>query len=429
MKRAHIISVGNELLIGDTVNTNASWIGRFLTEQGFSIDEVITISDNYSAIRRTIEWSLSHADLVISTGGLGPTHDDVTKKAVADLFNSEMVLDEQVLDHIKKMFRRRGFEFSRSNKDQAMVPDACEVLFNKSGTAPGLWFEKNGSCLAVLPGVPYEMQYLMEEKVAEKISSVFPQTRFRKVSYLKTAGVTESSLSDDIIGDLGRFLTNGIEVAYLPGPGGVTLRLSVQGESPESSGNRLQELEDHIMKKAGDYVFGKGRDLTLAEALGSELRKRSLSISTAESCTGGHLSNDITDIPGCSDYFKGSVVAYSNDVKISRLGVPASVIENHGAVSRETALAMADGVARSLNSEIGISTTGIAGPGGGTEHKPVGTVWMGFRILDQHFALKALLTKNRNINKQRSSMIALETVRRTLLKVDDMPYGIKKETA
>lgn len=429
MKRAHIISVGNELLIGDTVNTNASRIGRILTEYGFSVDEVITISDNYQAIRRTIEWSLSHADLVISTGGLGPTHDDVTKKAVADIFKSEMVLDERVLNHIKKMFRKRGFEFSRSNKDQAMVPEACDVLFNKSGTAPGMWFVKNGSCLAVLPGVPYEMQYLMEKKVSEKIRAVFPQMRFRKVSYLKTAGVTESSLSDDVIGDLDSFITNGFEVAFLPGPGGVTLRLSVQGESAELSEDRLINLENYIMQKAGVYVFGKGRDLTLAEALGNELRKQSLSISVAESCTGGHLSNDITDIPGCSDYFKGSVVAYSNEVKISRLGVPASVIEEEGAVSRETALAMAGGVARLLNSDIGISTTGIAGPGGGTEQKPVGTVWMGFRILDEHFALKALLTKDRNINKKRSSMIALETVRRTLLKIDEMPYGIKKEPA
>ncbi|MGF1670950.1 MAG: competence/damage-inducible protein A [Balneolaceae bacterium] len=429
MKRAHIISIGNELLIGDTVNTNASWLGRFLTEKGFRVDEVLTISDDYSLIKGSVKWSLEHADFVIVTGGLGPTHDDVTKKAVADLFGCKLILNKDVLQHIKRMFSRRGFTFSKSNRDQALVPEVCEVLFNNKGTAPGMWFQGKNSYLTVLPGVPYEMKYLMEKRVSKKIKKVFPSTEYRTVSYLKTAGVPESSLSDDVIGNLNDFIENDFEIAYLPGPGGVTIRISCSSDSIQSSENKIKELESFIKNKAGNFIYGRGRDISLAEVVGDELKKRELTIAVAESCTGGHLSNEITNIPGCSEYMNGGIVAYSNDVKINQLNVSAEVIEKYGAVSKMTALSMAEGIAKKLTSDIGVSTTGIAGPGGGTATKPVGTVWMGFWMKGNHFALKALLTKDRFLNKERTTMIVLETIRRSLLNIDSVPYDLKKETA
>ena len=429
MKRAHIISIGNELLIGDTVNTNASWIGRFLTEKGFRVDEVLTISDNYDSIVASIKWSLEHADLLITTGGLGPTHDDITKKAVADIFDSGMIPDENVIAHIKKMFAQRGFTFSESNREQAMVPEAGEVLFNNRGTAPGMWFQKNNSFLAVLPGVPHEMKFLIEKRVSEKINTLFQETEFRAVKYLKTAGVTESSLSDDYIGNLSNFIDNHFEVAYLPNPGGVTIRITCQGKTQKDSERKIAELENYILEKAGDVIYGEGRDLTLADALGNLLDSRNYTLAVAESCTGGYLSNEVTNVSGCSSYMKGGIIAYSNDIKIRHLNVPEAEIEKHGAVSKPVALAMAQGISERFDSDIGVSTTGIAGPGGGSPEKPVGTVWMGFRILDQHFAMKAVLTKDRLLNKERSTAIVLEIIRRVLLNIETMPYDLKQERA
>jgi len=429
MKRAHIISIGNELLIGDTVNTNASWIGRFLTEKGFRVDEVLTISDNFESIVASVKWSLEHADLVITTGGLGPTHDDITKKAVADIFDSRMITDEVVLAHIKKMFAQRGFTFSESNREQAMIPEGGEVLFNNRGTAPGMWFQKNGSFLAVLPGVPHEMKFLMEKRVSEKIDTLFQETGFRAVKYLKTAGVTESSLSDDYIGNLSDFIDNDFEIAYLPNPGGVTIRITCRGETEEDSYLKISELENYILEEADSVIYGEGRDFSLSEALGNLLKSRNYTLAAAESCTGGYLSNEITNVSGCSNYMKGGIIAYSNDIKAGYLNVSESEIEKYGAVSKQVALAMAYGISEKFGSDIGVSTTGIAGPGGGSPEKPVGTVWMGFRILDQHFAMKAILTKDRLLNKERSSIIVLETIRRVLLNIEPMPYNLKQERA
>ncbi len=423
--KAHIISIGNELLIGDTINTNASWIGRFLTERGFHVEEVRTITDDYEHIIGSLHHAFEQADLIISTGGLGPTHDDVTKKAVADMFNSEMILNDEVLEFIREIFRRRGLHFTRSNKDQAMVPKVCEVLFNRKGTAPGMWFEKNGSYLAVLPGVPHEMRHLMETGVEQKIHDHFSGKQFRATRYLRTAGVSESSLSDELVGDLGKFIRNGNGIAYLPSPSGVTIRASTNGTSTEDAESRLKPLVDHIHARAGAYIFGEGRDLELSEVLGQVLNRNNLTLAAAESCTGGLLCNEITDIPGSSAYFTGGVIAYSNQVKINELGVSEKDIQTFGAVSKQVSLQMAKGVAEKFNSDIGVSTTGIAGPEGGTKEKPVGTVWMGFYIDGQHFALQARFTNDRLINKERTVMVVLETLRRNLLNLGTTPYDLK----
>ncbi len=424
MKKAHIISIGNELLIGDTVNTNASWIGRFLTEAGFEIERVFTLPDNYDTIKQFIKQSVETADFTVVTGGLGPTHDDITKKAVADVFDCYMVKNDQVLSHIKDIFERRGFRMSESNIEQADVPTACEVLFNKMGTAPGLWFEKNQRYLAVLPGVPHEMKYLMSVVVSPKLKQVFPGLEVWVTEYFKTVGIPESTLSDKI-GSLDEFMNNGVEVAYLPGPAGVTIRVRANGADQIEAEGRLREIKKNLNEKISSDLYGKGKNLRLAEVLGKILTEKRLTIAVAESCTGGQLADEITDIPGSSNYMKGGVIAYANNIKTSILNVDEDVLKRDGAVSKSVALQMAKGVADLMGADIGVSTTGIAGPGGGTKEKPVGLVWMGFWIKDNHFALQTIFTSNRLINKKRTVMVVLESVRRHLLGIGSYPYELK----
>ena len=428
MLKAWIISIGNELLIGDTVNTNATWIGRFLTEQGFSVEEVRTISDGYEKIRQAIGEGLNRADLVVTTGGLGPTHDDVTKKAVADLFDADLTVDQRVLSHVKEIFRRRELKMTPSNREQALIPQGFSVLFNNKGTAPGLWLGREGSAaLAILPGVPYEMQYLMESAVKPAIRKRFPDRSYQVTRYLKTAGISESQLSERVIGDLGSFLNNGIGVAYLPSPSGVTIRVSRSGADLELAKSELDPVIRHIKQRADGLIYGEGRDLTLSEVVGGLLRKRGLKIAVAESCTGGFVCNELTNIAGSSDYFPGGEVAYDNEIKAERLGVDPGTLKRYGAVSKQTALELADGAARQFRADIGVSTTGVAGPGGGSRDKPVGTVWIGFRFDEDLFALKARFTQDRLVNKERTAAVLLETVRRYLMQIEPYPYDLKPQ--
>lgn len=425
--KAQIISVGNELLIGDTVNTNASWLGDYLTRSGFEVTYIHTITDDLEQIKNTLNFALENSDLVISTGGLGPTHDDMTKKAVAELFEADYKLHEPTLEYIKSMFKERNIPFSSSNHAQAEVPANCEVLVNKAGTAPGMWFYENNTALAVLPGVPYEMKYLMNMRVQDKLQEVFTETDYLLSRYLKTAGIGESTLSDEILGDLSEYFNNGVSMAYLPAPGGVTLRLNAKGATQEEAEEKLQRIAQVIYEKAGKFIYGEGKDYELNEAVGDLLKESNLFLATAESCTGGLVSNSITDKSGSSAYFKGGIVSYSNSVKIEQLGVQQKDLKEHGAVSKQVALQMAKGTAEKLGANIGISATGVAGPTGGTEEKPVGTVWMGYYQKDgPHFAIKAMFTKDRLINKERTKMVLLEITRRQLKGIEEMPYDLKK---
>jgi len=427
--QCQIISIGNELLIGDTVNTNASWLGQALTEAGVEVVHVHTIADNLQTMKTVLKFALDQADLVITTGGLGPTHDDITKQAVTELLGCDLVVNEEILDFIKKVFKKRNIPFSKSNYHQAEVPDCCEVLFNTQGTAPGLWFDRDNAKLAVLPGVPYEMKHLMNEKVLPKIREINGDTEFRYSHYITTAGVGESTLSDEIIGDFGDVLTKDVSVAYLPSPQGTRIRISAYGSSQEAINRKIEPVLGVIKQRAGTLIIGEGKDITLAKVIGEELVDHNLYLATAESCTGGYVSNAITDVPGSSRYFKGGINAYANEVKVKQLGVNRNAIEKYGAVSKEVALQMAEGAATNLNTDIGISTTGVAGPSGGSKEKPVGTVWIGVYDEEKHFALKARFTNDRLINKERSSAVALETVRRCILDIDEMPYGLKKHPA
>lgn len=427
--QCQIISIGNELLIGDTVNTNASWLGEILTECGVEVTHVHTIGDDLRKMKTVLTEAINQADLVITTGGLGPTPDDITKKAVTELFDCDLIVDEEILKFIKKTFKKRNIPFSKSNYNQAEVPDCCEVLFNSQGTAPGMWFDCEDAKLVVLPGVPYEMKHLMNKKVVPKIRAINGDTEFRYSHYIITAGVGESTLSDELVGDLSSLLSKDVSVAYLPSPQGTRIRISAYGSSEEEITERVTPVADFIKKKAASVVIGEGKELTIPQALGEVLNKHKLSLAVAESCTGGYISNAVTDTPGSSRYYKGGITAYSNEIKVNQLDVNPDDIDAQGAVSKTVALQMAKGVAHQFKTHIGISTTGIAGPGGGTDEKPVGTIWIGFWSRDQHFALQAHFTNDRLINKQRSSAVALEMVRRCILEIDEMPYGLKKDPA
>lgn len=426
MKDAQIISIGDELLIGDTINTNAAVIGSFLSDLGFSVKGVQVLPDSREPVYHAVRHSLETYPLTITTGGLGPTHDDITKRVVAELFESSWVRDENVLEHIARMFKERGYKLGEVNRQQADVPDVSEVLFNKKGTAPGLWFKKNNHFLAILPGVPHEMAYLLENGVKEKIRENFPVEGVRISEYYKSAGVPESELSGRV-GDLSRYIGNGVDVAYLPHAGGVNIRISTHGSNGYIAGEKLKALQTTLRDKVGNVIYARGRESQLAEVVGGILDERNLTIAVAESCTGGLLANKITDIPGCASYMKGSITAYCNKVKIKLLNVNPSALEKHGAVSKLTALQMAEGVAKKLGSDIGVSTTGIAGPGGGTPEKPVGLVWMGFWIMGDHFALRGNFSEDRLINKERTATVVLETLRRYFNQIDEMPYHLKPQ--
>lgn len=427
--KCQIISIGNELLLGDTVNTNASWIGQFLAQHGVEVAQVHTISDDLRLIKDTILQGLSQFDLVITTGGLGPTHDDLTKKAVREIFEAGLVIHQPTLDFIREVFKKRNIPFTRSNYLQAEVPDNCEVLFNKLGTAPGMWFEKDGHRLAILPGVPFEMKQMMQHQVLPRIEVVTGGSGQYTSRYLLTAGVGESTLTDQIIGDLNSFFNESVSVAYLPGLQGVRIRITGRGDSREQTMDRIATVADFIYKRAGEFIVGEGKELTLSGAVGNLLREHSLTIATAESCTGGMLADQLTNIPGSSNYMLGGVIAYANSVKTKLLGVDENDLSSYGAVSKPVALQMAKEAAKRIGADVGVSTTGIAGPGGGTPDKPVGTVWIGYWSRDRHFALKTLFTNDRIINKERSVAVALETVRRTALGVETMPYGLKPHIA
>lgn len=428
MRKAHIISIGNELLIGDTVNTNASWLGGMLTESGFYVERIFTLPDEYTAIQNQVDSSFQTADVTIVTGGLGPTHDDITKKAVAGLLDCAMVRNDKVYHHVKKIFETRQYVFTRANADQALVPELCEVLFNKQGTAPGMWFQKEGRYLAVLPGVPHEMKYLVKEEVKPRLAKCLPGGEVSVTEYFKTAGIPESTLSDQV-GSLDEFVNNGVAVAYLPGAAGVTIRISASARDGDTAAGKLEKLKQVIVQRAGDSLYGHGKDFRLAETVGAILSEKKLTLAVAESCTGGLLANSITDIPGSSEYMLGGMITYSDEMKIRHLNVSEEDIKYVGAVSKKVALQMARGVAEKCSARIGLSATGIAGPGGGTKQKPVGTVWMGFWIEGKHFALKTVFTNDRLLNKERTVMVILDTLRRQLLGLESFPYHLKPQFA
>ena len=339
--------------------------------------------------------SINESDIIIVTGGLGPTNDDITKKTLCEIFNSNLKEDKKSLNNVLRIFNKRGLKITKKNKDQALLPDKCIVLNNDYGTAPGMAFYENKKLLISLPGVPFEMKSLFEDKCIPLIRSKFKMPIIYQKT-IKTTGIGESWLSDLIL-DWENNLENEIKLAYLPSLGRVKLRLTAKGYNKNTLKKIVDDQIKKLIPKIEEYVFGFDDD-ELENVIGKLLTKKKKTISVAESCSGGNISKVITSIPGCSNYFLGSIVAYSNDIKENVLGISRKLIERYGAVSEEVVEKMAYQIRKKFKSDIGISTSGIAGPSGGTKEKPVGTVWIGYSDKNKTVSKKLSLTERRDIN-------------------------------
>lgn len=411
--RAVILTIGDELLIGQVLNSNAAWLGEQMSLTGIDVVRTVTAGDELADIVRELQRAFADADLVITTGGLGPTHDDLTREAVASHFGVELTFDEEVYRSIEERFASRGRRTPESNRRQAMVPGGFDVLPNPAGTAPGLWHaDAQGAMLAVLPGVPHEMKELFMTHVQPR---VLGRSDLRIIEHrtLRTAGIGESSLQE-AIGDVTVLVPRPVRLAFLPGTSGVRLRLTGFGETREEVRERLDAAEKALRSRIDRFIYSSN-DESLEEVVGRLLAERGLTIAVAESCTGGHVAHQITNAPGSSAYLVGGIVAYSNQVKTQMLGVDSETLAREGAVSKEVAAQMAEGVRMRLETDIGLSTTGIAGPSGGTPDKPVGTVWVGYSDQEGTETKLLHLVGERLLNKELTTTLLLERVRKNLL--------------
>ncbi|MEG2061090.1 MAG: competence/damage-inducible protein A [Alistipes sp.] len=371
--KATILTIGDEILIGQIVDTNSVSIARHLNAAGIVVHEKTSIGDDRTQIIEAVERSLSSSNVVIITGGLGPTKDDITKKTLAALFDSELITNQAVADHVERMLTARGIEFNELNRAQSLVPACCTVLFNTHGTAPGMWFERDGRVVVSLPGVPFEMEHLMQDEVMPRLKAHFA---LRQIVHrtLITAGLAESMLAKAIEA-WENALPAYLKLAYLPNPGSVRLRLSAYEVEGDGAAQEIEQQFNALRTIIPDYIIGY-ETATVQELVHKTLTERQLTLATAESCTGGTIATRFTAMPGASAYFLGGVVAYSNAVKSDLLGVNSADIARYGAVSKEVARQMAEGARRVTGADYALATTGIAGPTGGTDTKPVGTVWI-----------------------------------------------------
>ena len=368
-----IINIGDELLIGQVVNTNASTMSRLLTQAGMEVRKTMVVGDVRQDIWNAVDEAMHESDAVLVTGGLGPTKDDITKKLLCEYFGSELIENQTALDNVKRIFESRGYELTPVNRAQALVPKCCEVLNNDLGTAPCMWFGGK-SVLVSLPGVPFEMDWLMRNRVIPKLQETF-RTDIIITKNILVQGIGESFLSD-LIEPWELSLPENIKLAYLPVAGLTKLRLTAQFPigTIDTIGT-IEKLLPGLYELAGKYIVGEDCE-TLDELVHKTLIESGLTLATAESCTGGNIARLLTAQAGASAYFKGGVVAYSNELKESVLGVKHSTLEAYGAVSEETVREMVEGVRTRLGADLAIATTGVAGPDGGTPEKPVGTVWI-----------------------------------------------------
>jgi nicotinamide-nucleotide amidase len=410
---AEIIAIGDELLIGQTINTNAAWLGEQLNAIGIKVHRSIVISDNTDEITASLNEASARSNIIIMTGGLGPTKDDITKHTLCKYFNTDLIMDEAALQRITEFFERRGLPMLEVNRQQALVPAACTVIHNYRGTACGMWFERDDRVFISMPGVPYEMKGMMEDEVFGKLASFFKRPVIRHRTIL-TTGVGESFLAN-LLTDWEHMLEERkIALAYLPSPGMVKLRMSSYGEAGRNVEDDFRVCEEELHRLVGEHIYGYDKD-TLQEIVGTMLRSRGATLAVAESCTGGTLSRMVTSVPGSSDYFKGGVIAYNNAVKTVLLDVDAEEIEKHKVVSHEVARAMAIGARRQFESDWAISTTGIAGPGGGTDEQPVGLIYVAVAGPTDCKSVELRLGKRRDNNMDMASFAGLNLLRKEIL--------------
>ncbi len=410
---AELLTIGDEILYGQIVDTNSQWMSVELDKVGIRVIRKTAVGDQEDEILTAFAEAEKRADIILITGGLGPTSDDLTKPLLAKYFNCELKIHEEALAEVTEFFVSRGRELTETNRQQAALPVCCTKITNPIGTAPGMWFEKNGKVFMSMPGVPHEMKKMMTERVIPKLLQTYKMPVITH-KVIRTAGIGESMLADKIESWEKKLPTH-IKLAYLPSLGEVKLRLTGFGDSSQALQKEIDELADQLLPLAGEYIYGYGEE-PLEVAIGKKLREKKLTLSIAESCTGGYLSHLITSVPGSSDYFLGSMIPYAYEVKMRQLGVKPEILEKYGAVSEPTIIEMANIVRAKFNTDIGVATSGIAGPGGATPDKPVGTVWIAYSDKYHTVTKRLQLSKERMINIRMSSAAVLNLIRLSLPK-------------
>jgi nicotinamide-nucleotide amidase len=410
--KAEIITIGDEILIGQIIDTNSSWLGQELSKIGISVVHRTSVSDNKQAITDALNDAAQRADIIIMTGGLGPTKDDITKYTLAEYFGSELILHNETLEWVTNIFTMRKLPMIDTNRNQAMLPENCDVLFNRNGTAPGMWFNENGKVFISMPGVPFEMKSIFEDHCIPRLQKQFnlPVIIHRTIL---TCNLGESFLAKKIE-SLEDGLPPYIKLAYLPNIGQVRLRFSGQHTSYGILREEIDGIVANLYELIGEHIFGEEND-TLEKTVGLLLKGKEKTLSTAESCTGGYIAHLITSVSGSSAYYKGSIVSYANAIKTAELGVDSEILKTAGAVSEACVIQMAEGIRKKFKTDYAISTSGIAGPDGGTETKPVGTVWIAISGPNGTFAKLFAMGDNRERTIQRTAIQGLDMLRKQLL--------------
>jgi nicotinamide-nucleotide amidase len=412
MIQAEIITIGEELLIGQVIDTNSAWISQQLNLIGISVAQITSISDKKEQIINTLTETINRSKIVLITGGLGPTKDDITKHTLAAYFNSKLVFNEEAYKNIEAIFARRNVKVTELNRLQAYLPDKCKVIPNLEGTACGMLFKKNDSIIISMPGVPYEMKTMMEKFILKELQNEFNLPHVVHKTIL-TQGIGESFLAEKIE-EWENNLPANISLAYLPSPGIVRLRLSAKGNNKNELENSIQNQVKKLEELISEFIYGYDND-TLEIIIGKLLKEKNSTLAVAESCTGGYISHLITSVPGSSAYFKGGIVSYANEIKKNELNVNEDVLANYGAVSKEVVEQMANNILKKFNTDYAIATSGIAGPDGGTPEKPVGMVWIAVADKNSVNSNVYFMGEHRGRNIQKSAITALNMLRKKIV--------------
>ncbi len=409
---AEIINIGDEILIGQIVNTNSTWLAEKLESIGLKIRQITAISDDKSHIVEALDAAASKSNLVVITGGLGPTEDDITKQTLAEYFGTKLVENQEVLNDLKRFIEARNLTMNKLNIKQAELPESCTVVRNTIGTAAGMWFEKDETVFISMPGVPFEMKKMFEESFMPMLQSHFKTPEIVHFT-VQTYGIPESNLAE-LIADWEKNLPRYVKLAYLPSPERLRLRLSTISTNVAETEQFMQSEYEKLRAIIGNAIYDVG-DKYLHETIGDILREKNATLATAESCTGGNISRLITSVSGSSVYFKGAVVAYSNEIKMRVLGVKSETLQSFGAVSEQTVKEMAVGVMRLYETNYAISVSGIAGTNGATDGKPVGTTWIAVADKNGVRAERFVFGTQRDTNIRRASSKALDMLRKFIL--------------
>lgn len=415
-----IVVIADEVLFGQTNDTNSWWISRRLSREGMRVRHISVVGDDEKQIRDAFQRAHHRSDVVLITGGLGPTEDDMTKEILAGFFNLPIVFRNDILQQVRERYRQRELDFAEASREQAEFPEGAVPMPNRHGTAPGIWIERDGRIYAAMPGVPGEMRGMMDSFVVPRLIKAHrgPITLFRTLS---TFGIIEARLYEKI--DNRKKIQDHADLAFLPSSQGVKIRLTVEAESREEANRRLDRAEELVREKADDVIFAVGEDVALEKSVGEMLKQRGWHLAVAESCTGGLLGKRITDIPGSSGWFERGFVTYTNEAKIELLGVDRELIEKHGAVSAEVAEAMADGALKNSHAHAALAITGIAGPEGGTGEKPVGLTYIGYadagQVTHQRFVFGHDRRGNRTWAASRALTLLLEKLRESSEEADE----------